>query len=123
MSRKDLQSQGPLNHKMPVRGKDEMNWAEFPMAVLSDRVPAGQKTLTFQDRGWDKSRGGYVNRRVTVHGCERYGLPTALDEDVALGLLQLTWRTGFGGRRVYFSRYALIQLLGWRDEGKSYRRV
>ena len=59
--------------------------------------PAGQKTLTFQDRGWDKSRGGYVNRRVTVLGCERYGLPTALDEDVVLGLLQLTWRTGFGG--------------------------
>jgi len=30
---------------------------------------------------------------------------------------------GFAERRVRFSRYRLVQLLGWRDEGRSYRRL
>ncbi len=30
-------------------GKDEMNFAEFPIALLTDRVPKGQKSIKFED--------------------------------------------------------------------------
>ncbi len=31
-------------------GRDEMNLAEFPLAILADQVPKGRKTLVFEDR-------------------------------------------------------------------------
>jgi hypothetical protein len=34
----------------PLIGRDEMNLAEFPIALLADRVPRGQKTLYFEDQ-------------------------------------------------------------------------
>ena len=40
-----------------------------------------------------------------------------------LGLIQLTRETEFESRHVFFSRYQLIRLLGWRNEGKSYSRL
>ncbi len=30
-------------------GRDDMNLAEFPLATLADRPPAGCKTLVFED--------------------------------------------------------------------------
>ena len=31
-------------------GKDEMNLAEIPITLLTDRVPRGQKVIQYQDR-------------------------------------------------------------------------
>ena len=31
-------------------GRDELNLAEFPIALLAERVPPGLKTITFEDR-------------------------------------------------------------------------
>jgi hypothetical protein len=104
-------------------GRDEMNLAEFPLALLADRVPAGCKTLVFEDRIQDKSQGRHVVRRLTISACDKFGLPTALDDEVILGLVQLSKADNFTNREVPFSRYKLIRLLGWRDEGKSYRRL
>jgi hypothetical protein len=42
---------------------------------------------------------------------------------VILGLVQLSQADDFTKREVPFSRYKLIRLLGWRDEGKSYTRL
>lgn len=104
-------------------GRDELNLAEFPVAALADRVPRSQKTLVFQDQVWDKGRHQRVTRRLTVSASEKYGLPTALDDEVLVGLVQLTTRTEPPSRTVRFSKYQLIDLLGWRREGKSYRRL
>ena len=38
-------------------GKDELNLAEFPIALLTDRVPSGQKTIEFQDQFYDDEEG------------------------------------------------------------------
>ena len=81
------------------------------------------KTLHFQDRLWDKKRGESITRNLTVTGSDAYGLPTALDDEVLLGLIQLTKLHGFAERKVPFTRYQLIQLLGWREETKSYERL
>ncbi len=104
-------------------GRDEMNLAEFPLATLADRAPRGCKTLVFKDRIWDRGQRQHRIRQLTISASDKYGLPTATDDEVVLGLVQLTKAAGFAERRVRFSRYQLIQLLGWRDEGRSYRRL
>jgi hypothetical protein len=60
---------------------------------------------------------------LTVSASDQYGLPTALDDEVILGLIQLTREDDFESRTVFFSRYHLVRLLGWRNEGKSYERL
>jgi hypothetical protein len=107
-----------------MNGKDEMNLAEFPLAVLTDRPSPHLKTLVFEDRIRDKGRQDQeITRRLTISASDRYGLPTATDDEVILGLVQLSKANDFRSPTVPFSRYELISLLGWRDEGKSYRRV
>jgi hypothetical protein len=95
-------------------GRDEMNLVEFPIALLADYAPKGQKTLQFHDG----------HRRLTVTGSDAYGLPTALDADVIVALIYLTkLRNNFKDVKVNFSRYELIKLLNWPDKGSSYRRL
>jgi hypothetical protein len=60
---------------------------------------------------------------LTISASDRFGLPTAMDDEVILGLVQLSKAANFKSPTVPFSRYQLISLLGWRDEGKSYKRV
>ena len=43
-----------------IEGKDELNLAEFPLSAIADRLHPDQKTLTFEDRIWDESRGEMV---------------------------------------------------------------
>jgi hypothetical protein len=51
-------------------------------------------------------------------------LPTSLDDEVLVGLIQLTKRrSNFTDARVQFSRYELIELLGWPQSGQSYKRI
>lgn len=105
------------------QGKDEMNLAEFPISAIAERVDPDQKTLFFEDRIWDDSRGEMITRKLTVTASNQYGLPTALDDEVILGLVQLSKIQGFADRRVQFTRYQLIRLLGWRDDSQSYERI
>ncbi len=104
-------------------GKDEMNFAEFPLAAIADRVPDDQKTLVFEDQIFDSGRSEMIARRLTITASEKYGLPTSLDDEVILGLIQLSKKSRFSDRKVNFSRYQLIQELGWRHEGRSYERL
>lgn len=106
-----------------IDGKDELNLAEFPLSCMADRSDPHRKTLTFEDKVWDDARGQMMTRRLTITGSDKYGLPTALDDELLLGLIQLSKLQGFSDRRVPFTRYQLIRLLDWRDEGKSYSRI
>ena len=95
-------------------GRDEMNLCEFPIASLAERVPPGCKTMVFEDR----------NGKLTVSGSDAYGLPTAPDSDVIVGLIQLTKRQNdFTDPTVAFTRYELLMLLGWPDRGHYYQRL
>ena len=103
--------------------KDELNLAEFPIAALSDRVPQGQLTLVFEDK-MERRDSPPIVRRLTIMGTPKHGLPTSLDDEVLVGLIQLTKRrSNFTDPRVTFSRYELIELLGWPQSGHSYRRI
>ena len=95
-------------------GRDEMNLAEFPITLLTERVPDGLKTIEFQ------AGGG----KLVVSGSDDYGLPTAADGDVIVGLIQLTKiRNDFTDPTVEFTRYELLKLLGWPDRGAYYQRL
>lgn len=107
----------------PEVGRDELNLAEFPLAAIADRVPDDQKTLVFEDQIFDTGKSEMITRRLTISASDKYGLPTSLDDEVILGLIQLTKQNRFADRKVSFSRYQLIQVLGWRLEGRSYERL
>ena len=104
-------------------GRDELNLAEFPIAALTDRIPDGQLTLVFEDK-MERRDSAPIVRKLTIMGTPKHGLPTSLDDEVLVGLIQLTKRrSNFTDPRVTFSRYELIELLGWPQSGHSYRRI
>ena len=113
----------PLPLPKVIEGRDELNLAEFPISAIADRLRPDQKSLVFEDRIPDVGRREIITRQLTITASEPYGLPTAADDEVILGLVQLSKLNKFADREVAFSRYQLIRLLGWRDEGKSYQRL
>ena len=103
--------------------KDELNLAEFPIAALTDRIPDGQTTLVFEDK-LEQKDGPPIIRRLTIMAPSKHGLPTAMDDEVMVGLIQLTKRrNNYTDPKVSFSRYELIELLGWAQNGQSYQRI
>src|SRR4051794_22652815 len=85
--------------------KDEMNLAEFPIALVTDRGPEGEKTLRFQDRFFDERKGQLVARKLVITASDEYALPTAKDDEVTPGLTHLPRRSNnFTERTVRFSR-------------------
>jgi hypothetical protein len=104
-------------------GRDELNLAEFPICLLGDRVPRGLKTLEFEDSVFDRQAGARVIRKLTVTGSDRYGLPTASDDEVLVALIQLTRLKDFTDRHIQFTRAQIISMMGWNDGGDSYARI
>jgi hypothetical protein len=114
----------PLKDTGYSSGKDEMNFAEFPIALLSDRVPEGQKSLKFEDQFYDERRKKVVKRRRIIEGSEEFGLPTAIDDVIVLALIQLTkQKNDFKRQDLEFTRLELIRMLGWKNEGRNYERL
>lgn len=105
------------------QGKDELNLAEFPLSAIAERLDDSVKTLVFEDKIFDTGRGVTVTRQLTITASEEYGLPTALDDEVILGLVQLSKLTNFADRRVSFSRYQLLKVLGWKINTRNYERL
>ena len=95
---------------------------------VPDRRPDGPHPRRPDDAGLRgsarASRQPPIVRRLTIMGTHKHGLPTSLDDEVLVGLIQLTKRrSNFTDARVQFSRYELIELLGWPQSGQSYRRI
>jgi hypothetical protein len=104
----------PLDLAPDRNGRDEMNIAEYPIALLADRVPKDVKTLVYKDK----------DETLTITGSDAYGLPTALDIDVIIGLLYLTKkRSDFTSPTVNFTRYELIEAIRWSHSGRYYERI
>jgi hypothetical protein len=98
----------------PELGRDELNLAEFPIALLTNGTDRKLKTLVFE--------GEYG--KLTVLGSEKYGLPNAGDSDVIVGLIQLTrQQNGFTHPTVTFTKYDLINILRWNHDGQHNRRL
>jgi hypothetical protein len=104
-------------------GRDEMNLVEFPITLLTDRVPKDQKEAVYQDEIYDERTGLTLTRKLTIQA-GNCGLTTAIDDEVILALIQLTKRNNnFTNRKVDFSRLELIKALNWPNTGQSYDRI
>src|SRR5262249_53800404 len=125
MPKKQVVSSEPLAENLDSYhspGTDELNFAEFPLSIMGKR-PEGVKTLEFCDTVFDSGAGKEVTRKLTVTGSDLYGLPGESDEDVLVVLMYLTNAAEYKSPAVHFSRYQLIELLGWSHGGKSYERL
>lgn len=117
-----LLPQSAINHKVRRISRDEMNLAEFPLTVLSTRTDSNRKTLEFKDALKTRS-GELIERSWIITAADKFGLPTASDDEILLGLIKLTVDDGFRDRKVYFTRYELLRILHWSTEGRSYIRL
>jgi Replication initiator protein A len=103
-------------------GRDEMNLAEFPFGLLSKRVPEGVSEIQFRDaiRG---PHGQLIERRWTVTGSPKHGLPVAADEPVYVALMEATKEQGFKSRVVFTSRQDIARRMGLPHGGAAYRQI
>jgi hypothetical protein len=104
-------------------GRDELNLAEFPISAIGNRLDPSVKTILFQDSAFDRSSGETIVRKLTITASEKYGLPTAPDDEVVLGLLQLSRIQNFDTPTISFTPYQLLRILGWRVSTNNYRRL
>ena len=104
-------------------GRDELNLAEFPISAIGTRLDPSLKTILFQDAAFDKSTGETITRKLTITASDQYGLPTAPDDEILLGLLQLSRIQDFEGPTVSFTPYQLLKVLGWSISTNNYRRL
>lgn len=111
-------------HVEEIDGRDEMNLAEFPLFSLKRRIPADQKTLSYETDFEDRKTGKTVRRKFQITAGDAYGLPTARDGDVLMALLYFAKEQNkLEDQTVHFSRYEMAKLLGWGDGGATYRDI
>lgn len=103
-------------------GKDEMNLVEFPITLLSRRHVSDQKTIEFSDciSGTNKE---IIKREWILTGSDKFGLPLVQDNDIWLALLFLGKDQILNSRKIYFTRYEICQVLGWKPGGNKYQRI
>lgn len=95
-------------------GRDEMNLAEFPIALLSDRAPSDVKTIQYETS----------NGLLTITGSDDFGLPMSSDSEVILALIQITrMKNNFTDPYVRFTLHELLKILGWPLSGHYYKRA
>lgn len=104
-----------------VMGRDELNIAEFPVALLSP-ANANQRTLT-ANRTITLPNGRRVEQIWEVSGSDSKGLPISADQDVLIALLKLGSDQGFNSSKVFFSRSQIASVIGWKKNGWSMDRI
>ena len=106
-----------------ANGRDEMNLCELPFALLSERQ-GNRKYLQFEVEDYDREKRQTVSRKLTVKGDLEFGLPTAKDEEIYLGLMKYTSDyNGFADAKVILQRSALFDLMGWPKSDWAYARL
>jgi plasmid replication initiation protein len=108
-------------------GRDEMNLAGNPFALLQhDSRHAHQSVIEYE---WERKlpNGKLVKASWRVSGDSELGLPGPSDELLYLVLLELTREaaqneeSGAWPQTVAFSRYDLMERLGWGKSARDYR--
>lgn len=105
-----------------IVGKDEMNLAEYPFAVLTSRVPPGSKTFTLTQQIRD-AHGKSITQTWAVLGSDKYGLPTPYDDDVLLALLYCYKSQNSAGKRIAFTLYELCGIIQRAPSQQEYARL
>jgi hypothetical protein len=105
-----------------VLGKDEMNLAEYPLSILTHRVPRHRKTYSFTQRITDH-QGTIIKQSWSILGSDKYGLPTPYDDDVLIALLYCYKEQKPQGKKIHFSLYKLCQIMQKTLSKREYDRM
>lgn len=101
------------------RGKDEMNLAVLPIAKLGrldDRT-------TIEYYGTFSDKDGQNEMVWKVRGADGLGLPNDLGERVLVALLYIGAQNDFAERRMEFSLYQILGILGLKEGSRNYRAL
>jgi hypothetical protein len=115
----------PLKHHETLipPSKYEMNLAEFPLTILSKRIPDDIKVIKYTDaiRGKD---GAVIKRAWTISPDVEHGFGSNQLNATLFALFQLWKEQGFESPYIRFgSVYHLVKLLGLRPDTTAYERV
>lgn len=103
-----------------AHGKDEMNLAEFPIA----KIGRNDKRLIIEYEGQTVDKTGTVrHQKWVVSGSAQFGLPTEFAERILVGLMTLTAQNKFEERKVPFTIYKLLKMLGLTHNKRNYQAV
>ncbi len=108
-----------VRKKVVRLGKDEMNLIEHPFALLWKQEDPFS-IIHFKWTTTHPAMGKEVEASWTVTGHPEHGLPFASDERLYLVLMELTREASFESAQVHFSRYDVLQRLGWLPNARSY---
>ena len=101
-------------------GRDEMNLAEFPFATLTRRD--NRRAIAYEGRVVDKN-GNHHRQEWVVTGNSILGLPTEFDERTFVALMAVTAMRGLENRKVPFSVYQILKIMGLTDSKRDYQNV
>ena len=104
-------------------GRDEMNLLEHSISSASKEVDRNTRSLLFTRDDKDPETGEPVERIWEASFSGKYGRPTPKDDDVFVACMKLSAAGNFASPRVEFTRYELCQILGWPDDGRSYKAI
>ena len=116
---------GLLSETAPILvalGKDEMNLAEFPFAVLSKHAGPEKKTIEVIQEGRDEN-GRPIRQEWIATGSDKFGLPVAADDEVYVALMKLLRDNQFRERTVRFTVAQLLRIMRSTTSKRDYERV
>lgn len=103
-----------------LNGKDEMNLAEFPIA----RLGRNDTRLTIEYTGQIVDKSGIVlEQKWQVSGNARFGLPTEFADRVLVALMVIAAKEHFNDRKVPFTIYRVLKLVGLSHNQRNYAAV
>jgi len=106
---------------LAIRGKDEMNLADFPFASLRRR---GDSRTSIVYEGWQTGPdGNRYPQRWIARGLLDLGLPTEFDERIYVALMAITHQQPVPDRRTPFSVYQLAKVMGLAKGRMTYARI
>lgn len=97
-----------------------MNLAEFPIA----KIGRNDKRLTIEYEGQIVDKAGTVHhQKWMVSDSAQFGLPTEFAERIFVGLMTLTAQNKFAERKVPFTIYKILKMIGLTHNKRNYDAV
>ena len=130
--------------ELPMGGVDDMNFVEILHSLPGKRRPPEGKMVSVP---WERGERSYyveyssnllfieweAKRRAGLDTGEKFyikveapkskGLPTNLAGDVLVALMKQTADNGFSEAQIRTSRYELIKIMRWHNNGSYYHRL
>ena len=113
----------PKEHETVVVGKDDMNIVEVPFTLLDKRRSKDLNVIKTQYLRKNQETGEIKECYWEVYGHPELGLPTFPEEEIFVGLMELSYQQGFHEVRVHTSKCKLLRTIHWPLDGRYLKRL